>query len=104
MLHWSPVGGKYPRARRFQGWVPSLSLAAGRSLCTLVGIQWFYRLIPARVLGSAKVVEGSKYDGKAGDIWSCAVVLFTMLAGFSPFKIDAAEVQERDIDEGVGQK
>jgi len=44
------------------------------------------------VLGVTKVAEGSKYDGKAADVWSCAVVLFNMLAGFFPSEADAAKV------------
>ena len=43
----------------------------------------------------AKVLEGSRYDGKAADVWSSAAVLFTMLAGFSPPKIAGAEVRNK---------
>lgn len=43
-------------------------------------------------LCGAKVLKGSKYCGKAVDCWSVGVTLFTMLAGFFPFKDDEAEV------------
>ena len=48
----------------------------------------------ARLLVIAKVLNGSKYCGKAADCWSVGATLFTMLAGFSPFKADEAEVRE----------
>lgn len=41
-----------------------------------------------------KVLKGSLFCGKAADCWSVGATLFTMLAGFSPFETDEAEVRE----------
>lgn len=48
---------------------------------------------PLRALDHTKVLCGSKYCGKAADCWSVGATLFTMLAGFSPFKTDETEVR-----------
>lgn len=41
-----------------------------------------------------KVLNGSMFCGKAADCWSVGATLFTMLAGFSPFETDEAEVRD----------
>eukprot|EP00752_Nemacystus_decipiens_P010543 g9388.t1 len=43
-----------------------------------------------------EMLKGSKYCGKAADCWSIGATLFTMLAGFTPFKGDKAEVGGSD--------
>jgi len=53
---------------------------------------------------STKVGEGSKYDGKAADIFSTGACLFTMLAGFPPFGADDVKVREKYTSKAGGRR
>lgn len=55
-----------------------------------------------RLLGIVKVLNGSNYCGQAADCWSVGVTLFTMLAGFSPFSDDEAEVRQSRRGKQIG--
>eukprot|EP00903_Cladosiphon_okamuranus_P017332 g15969.t1 len=52
----------------------------------------YAREAPRLARAAPEVLKGSKYCGRAADCWSVGVVLYTMLAGFSPFKSDEAKV------------
>ena len=32
-----------------------------------------------------EILKGKKYSGELADVWSCGIILFTLLAGYHPF-------------------
>jgi 5'-AMP-activated protein kinase catalytic alpha subunit len=38
-----------------------------------------------------EMVQGKKYEGSAVDIWSCGIILFTMVCGYLPFEDENQE-------------
>lgn len=47
-----------------------------------------------------EIITREKYDGKKADIWSCGVILYTLLAGYPPFQDESQRLLLRKIRVG----
>jgi len=47
-----------------------------------------------------EMVSGAGYNGFAVDCWSCGVVLYEMLAGYSPFESSIPDIQLDKLERG----
>jgi serine/threonine protein kinase len=49
---------------------------------------------------TAPEVSGCQYEGRAADIFSCGIILFTLLCGHRPFYADSDKAERRLISKG----
>ncbi len=47
-----------------------------------------------------EVIQGEEYDGAAVDMWSCGVILYTMLTGNIPFRSESVPQLSAQIRKG----
>ncbi len=57
-----------------------------------------------------EILKGRRYSGELSDVWSCGIILFTMLCGYLPFEDDVYGIILKkiikcdiDISEGVSE-